>query len=78
MLGDFYKSFKFILDVIPKKNGSEVHWIVEYEKQNHKDIDAYITNDRKSYGGHTGAVMMTDIAFISNVDESGFYLLEGA
>ncbi|KAK7323472.1 hypothetical protein VNO77_26946 [Canavalia gladiata] len=61
--GDLYKSFKFVLEVIPKGNGSEVHWVIEYEKQNEnipdphtmsqfliemsKDIDAYITKDQK-------------------------------
>ncbi|KAK7323471.1 hypothetical protein VNO77_26945 [Canavalia gladiata] len=63
LLGDFYKSFKFVLEVIPKGNGSEVHWVIEYEKQNEnipdphtmsqllfeitKNIDGYITKDQK-------------------------------
>ncbi|KAK7360416.1 hypothetical protein VNO77_02409 [Canavalia gladiata] len=63
LVEEFYKSFKLLLEVIPKGNGSEVHWVLEYEKQNDnvpdphtilhflthtsKDIDAYITKDIK-------------------------------
>ncbi|XP_027340782.1 MLP-like protein 43 [Abrus precatorius] len=59
----YYKSFKFINQATPKIKGSEVHWVMEYEKQNHdipdphtllqfavevsKDIDAYLTQDQK-------------------------------
>ncbi|KAK7323470.1 hypothetical protein VNO77_26944 [Canavalia gladiata] len=63
LLEDFFKSFKFVLEVIPKGNGSEVNWVLEYEKQKDnipdpntmlqfltkmsKDIDADITKDQK-------------------------------
>lgn len=29
-----YKSFKFIMQIVPQREGSVVRWIVEYEKHN--------------------------------------------
>ncbi|KAJ0038723.1 hypothetical protein Pint_22316 [Pistacia integerrima] len=56
---EFYKSFRFILQVTPREEGSLVHWSFEYEKLNAnipnpettlpavvhacKDIDAHLT-----------------------------------
>ena len=31
-LSEKYKSFKFKMQCIPKKKGSVVHWVLEYEK----------------------------------------------
>ena len=58
-----YKSFKFILQVTPQKNGSVAHWTLEYEKlKDHipdphtmmemvielsKGIDAHLDADQK-------------------------------
>ncbi|KAF7827664.1 MLP-like protein 28 [Senna tora] len=36
-----YKSFKFIIQVIPQKKGSRVHWIMEYEKLKHHIPDPH-------------------------------------
>ncbi|KAK7323473.1 hypothetical protein VNO77_26947 [Canavalia gladiata] len=62
-LSGLFKGIKFIVQVTPKVKGSDVHWIMEYEKQcDHtldpqsfldmaidmsKDIDAYLTKDQK-------------------------------
>ena len=40
ILKEMYKSFKFIIQAIPKGEGSLVHWTLEYEKLNADDPDA--------------------------------------
>ncbi|KAK7323565.1 hypothetical protein VNO77_27042 [Canavalia gladiata] len=58
----YYKSLKSTLQITSKENGSEVLWVLEYEKQNanipdphsylkladelSKEIDAYLTKDQ--------------------------------
>ncbi|MED6172376.1 hypothetical protein PIB30_049518 [Stylosanthes scabra] len=42
LLKQHYKSFKFILHVVPKKEGgSKVHWTLEYEKMNDNTPDPH-------------------------------------
>ncbi|MED6155569.1 hypothetical protein PIB30_006438 [Stylosanthes scabra] len=42
LLKHHYKSFKFILHVVPKKEGgSKVHWTLEYEKMNDNTPDPH-------------------------------------
>ncbi|KAF7842216.1 MLP-like protein 28 [Senna tora] len=61
---EHYKSFKFILHVIPQEKGSTAHWILEYEKlkdhipdphtllelvnEINKDLDAHLTQPQVS------------------------------
>ncbi|KAM3747806.1 hypothetical protein ACB098_05G062800 [Castanea mollissima] len=40
ILKEMYKSFKFIIQVTPKGEGSLVHWTLEYEKVNADDPGA--------------------------------------
>ncbi|XP_030971798.1 MLP-like protein 43 [Quercus lobata] len=59
ILKEMYKSFKFILQAIPKGEGSLVRWTLEYEKLNADDPDAssmlqFCVGQSKDVDAHLG------------------------